>query len=55
VFAVQISPSQVPLLGSSKMTATATDSLGNTSEFSHCVTYDNNGIFGDGFEVPSSP
>ena len=50
VFGVQISPPSTPLLGSGKITATATDSLGNTSEFSHCVTYDNNGIFGNGFE-----
>ncbi len=44
----------VVLFGGSKITATATDSLGNTSEFSPCATYDDNGIFGDGFEPPST-
>jgi parallel beta-helix repeat protein len=42
----------VLLFGGSKITATATDSLGNTSEFSPYVTYDDNGIFGNGFDPP---
>ena len=32
------------------ITATATDSSGNTSEFSACVNYVNDTIFSDGFE-----
>jgi hypothetical protein len=42
----------VLLFGGTKITATATDSLGNTSEFSACTTYDDNGIFGNGFDPP---
>jgi len=33
-----------------QITATATDSLGNTSEFSPCASYSNDGIFFNGFE-----
>jgi hypothetical protein len=53
-FVVQInSPSPTVLLfDGDKITATATDSLGNTSEFSPCVTYSNDGIYGNGFERP---
>jgi hypothetical protein len=42
----------VLLFGGTKITATATDSLGNTSEFSACTTYDDNGVFGNGFDPP---
>ena len=53
-FVVQVnSPSpKVLLFDGGQITATATDSLGNTSEFSPCATYSNDGIFGNGFEPP---
>lgn len=39
-----------PLADGAAITATATDSLGNTSEFSACVPYANDTIFEDGFD-----
>jgi parallel beta-helix repeat protein len=39
-------------LSGRKITATATDSAGNTSEFSACATYFNDTIFANGFEQP---
>ncbi|MGA9334731.1 MAG: right-handed parallel beta-helix repeat-containing protein, partial [Rudaea sp.] len=41
-----------PLLDGRTITATATDSVGDTSEFSACITYTNDTIFADGFEPP---
>ena len=40
------------LANNSKITATATDASGNTSEFSACATYLNDTLFHDGFEGP---
>ena len=44
--------SSSPLFGGSKITATATDASGNTSEFSACQNYTNDDIFANGFEPP---
>lgn len=53
-FSVQINaPLLAPLFDGSTITATATDSLGNTSEFSACATYSNTGIFANGFDPPA--
>ena len=38
------------ILGGAGITATATDSAGNTSELSGCVVYSNDTIFADGFD-----
>jgi hypothetical protein len=52
-FAIGISSSDPAVLrGGNAITATATDSSGNTSEFSACVAYVNDTIFADGFEPP---
>ncbi len=37
-------------VGNTHITATATDSAGDTSEFSQCFNYTNDQIFGNGFE-----
>ncbi|HEX4482048.1 MAG TPA: choice-of-anchor Q domain-containing protein [Rudaea sp.] len=37
--------------GYSSVSVTATDSTGNTSEFSQCMNYTNDQIFGNGFEL----
>ena len=50
---VSASAASVQLLSGVQITTTATDSLGNTSEFSPCATYVNDGIFADGFEPTS--
>jgi parallel beta-helix repeat protein len=42
----------LPLFTGRKITATATDSVGNTSEFSACANYFNDTIFANGFEPP---
>jgi len=44
--------SSSPLFSGSKITATATDASGNTSEFSACQNYTNDDIFANGFEPP---
>jgi parallel beta-helix repeat protein len=40
----------LPLLSGEKITATATDQAGDTSEFSACTSYLNDTIFADGFD-----
>src|SRR5262249_37430177 len=48
-FSPQITaPPPVTFVDGRQITATATDSLGNTSEFSPCVSYSNDGIFFSG-------
>ncbi|MGA9422555.1 MAG: right-handed parallel beta-helix repeat-containing protein [Rhodanobacteraceae bacterium] len=50
-FAIAIT-APVPLTTGEAMTATATDTAGDTSEFSACTSYINDSIFANGFDPP---
>ncbi len=50
-FAIAIT-APVPLTTGEAITATATDTAGDTSEFSACTSYINDSIFANGFDPP---
>ncbi len=51
-FAINVDTAFPDILTGSTLTSTATDSLGNTSEFSACQAYVDDTLFANGFEGP---